>query len=92
MADIKNILSNNPEHIYHSQANIRDMQKDVKKRVYDMNKMTNSTYAKFLSVYRFKTPKIDDYEFSTSIHYYKRDLTPIKENKNKLMNGVSQKQ
>lgn len=42
--------------------------------------MTNSTYAKFLSVYRFKTPSDEDFEFSTSFHYYKRDLSPVKEN------------
>lgn len=54
-----------------------------------MCKMTSSTYAKFLSVYRFKTPQIEEnVEFSTSIHYYKRDLSPIKENQNKIMNGI----
>lgn len=46
-----------------------------------MQKMTNSTYCKFLSVYRFKSPSAEEeFDFSTSIHYYKRDLSPIIEN------------
>ena len=35
-----------------------------------------------MSVYRFKSPssnKGEEYEFSTSMHYYKRDLSPVKE-------------
>ena len=67
-----------------SPAIVRDIQKDAKKRFNEMVKMTNSTYAKFLSVYRFKTPSEEElFDFSTSMHYYKRDLSPIKENLNK---------
>ena len=35
-----------------------------------------------MSVYRFKSPslnQIDEFAFSTSMHYYKRNLSPVQE-------------
>ena len=80
--DIKEILANKPDKVYIGQLTIKDMNKEVKKRYFEMNKVTKSTHTKFLSVYRYKTPLKDSYEFSTSMHYYKRDLSPIKEGSN----------
>lgn len=44
-----------------------------------MSKEINCTYEKFLSVSRFKSPGEENqlYGYSTTMHYYNRDLDPI---------------
>lgn len=44
-----------------------------------MNKEISSTYEKFLSVSRFKSPGEENqvFGYSTTMHYYNRDLDPI---------------
>lgn len=48
-----------------------------------MVKDVSCTYQKFMSVYRLKTPGDGEsgFDYSTSMHYYNRDLAPVDESK-----------
>ena len=64
-----------------SQSHQKEVAKDVKKRFNEMSRSSGVTHEKFLSVYRFKTASEKDipFEYQTSMHYYKRGLSPVKE-------------
>ena len=55
--------------------------KEYKKMYNDMVNSARCKHSKFMSVYRFKAP---DDRYSTGMHYYKRELSPVVEG---LMQG-----
>lgn len=63
------------------------LNREVKRKGIEMSSEITTTYEKFMSVYRFKAR--DPLEFSTSMHYYNRDLEPIQENTHYNAEAVS---